>query len=1054
MSPGRRPSDQSDEDAGPVSSTPGLYDKLLDAGDMAMVEALESHRMVADLGSVEAAELPDRVADVVADWIRRRLGAVPSGERAAAALHLTGSIAELIEGDAEPLVDPIERLLAVEHRAPTGDPVRIDRPLTPLRDTVLMTNARDQANVGNEIQAEIASADRIDLILAFIRWSGIRTLIPHLGRQIEQGRQVRIITTVYTGSTELRALQELAGIGAQVRVSYDVSTTRLHAKAWLFHRESGFSTMYVGSSNLTFSAQVTGLEWNVRASERRNPELIEAFRRTFETYWADDHFEPFEPVQFRQATETSSTGGDDSIATPFHLSPYPFQRRMLDQLAVERNRGHNRNLVVAATGTGKTVLAAFDYQRLRSELERSRLLFVAHRREILRQSQATFRHVLRDGSFGERWVDGERPAQWQHVFASIQSLNASDVSAIDPTAFDVVIVDEFHHAAAASYRAVLEHLEPRRLIGLTATPERADGLSVLEWFDDRVAVELRLWDALEQGLLSPFHYFGVHDQTDLSPLTWRRGTGYDVNELTNLYTADDLWVARVLGEVADKVAQPTQMRALGFCVGIDHAEFMAARFNQAGIAARAVTSRTSSADRQESLRALAAGTVNVLFTVDLFNEGVDVPVVDVVLMLRPTESATVFLQQLGRGLRRAEGKDVLTVLDFVGHQSKQFRFDLRFRQLLGRTRRQLQEDVETGFPFLPAGCQIELDRVTADIVLDNIRSSLPSRWPEMVAEARRLGDVTLAEFLTETGLELTDLYRNGRTMTELRRAAGLVDDEPALPVAVGDGGSDGEPAIAVKTVARGLSRLTHVDDQARIDTYRRLLSGSEPFAEAALDEPDLRRLEGLLLTVLSPGKATFESFDQAAAALWAHPRFTAEILEMLDVLDGRVDRLHPVLDVPVPLSVHGHYTREEILAAFGASTAVRPMPLQTGVYWHEETRTDLLFITLQKTERDYSPTTRYLDCAISDRLFHWESQANTTAASQRGISYIEHERQGRNVVLFIRKAKTVDGRTAPYLCAGGATYVEHRSEKPMQITWRLDHRLPGDIFADYRAAVA
>ena len=336
-----------------------------------------------------------------------------------------------------------------------------------------------------------------------------------LRRHTEAGKPLRVITTIYTGSTEQRALEALQDLGAEVRVSYDTSTTRLHAKAWMFHRASGFSTVYIGSSNLTFSAQVAGLEWNVRGSQRRNPELVDAFDRTFASYWADDHFEPFDPEQFEKATQRDSADAEVTL-TPFQIEPYPFQRTILERLEVERRRGRPHNLVVAATGTGKTVVAALDYRRLRDTLDRSRLLFVAHRQEILKQCRTTFRHVLRNGSFGELWVGGERPAEWQHVFASIQSISANEATSIDPAQFDVVIVDEFHHAAAKSYEALLDHLTPQHLVGLTATPERTDGLDVRRWFGGRIAVELRLWDALEQGLLSPFHYFGISDGTDLS----------------------------------------------------------------------------------------------------------------------------------------------------------------------------------------------------------------------------------------------------------------------------------------------------------------------------------------------------------------------------------------------------------------------------------------------------------------------------------------------------------------------------------------------------------
>jgi superfamily II DNA or RNA helicase len=1025
----------------------GLYDRLVDVALRSGLDSLAARRLRAELLDVDAADVPDRVAEVVAGWVRSALAAVSADERAAHAVGITQAIGSLL-AEAVPsstlpgdeLVAPIQRLAAVERLAPGGnDVVSLRRPLTPLRDTVLMTNARGQPSLSHEIAAEIESADRIDVVLAFIRWTGIRDLVGALRRHTEAGKPLRIITTIYTGSTELRALEELKALGAQVKVSYDISSTRLHAKAWLFNRESGFSTVYIGSSNLTFSAQVTGLEWNVRAAQRLNPELVAAFDRTFATYWADVHFEDFDAERYAAATATSPT--DDTIATPFDVQPYPFQRQILERLELERERGHPHNLVVAATGTGKTVIAALDYRRLRSVLPRARLLFIAHRKEILQQSQTLFRHVLRDGSFGELWVDGQRPSRWENVFASVQSLSAGDATALDPEQFDVVIVDEFHHAAASTYVALLDHLRPKHLLGLTATPERTDGLDVLRWFDGRVAVELRLWDALEQGLLSPFHYFGIHDGTDLSHVSWRRGAGYDIAELTSIYTADDFWASKVLAAVNDKVGVPKRMRALGFCVSIKHAAFMADRFLQAGIIARAVTSTTSSEERQQALNDLRDGKVNVLFTVDLFNEGVDIPAVDVVLMLRPTESATVFLQQLGRGLRRSVNKDVLTVLDFVGHQRKEFRFDLRYRAMLGRTRRELERDLDEGFAYLPAGCQLELDPVARKIVLDNIRNALPSTWKQRVAELRSLGDVSLATYLDETGLELDDLYRSGRSWTQLRREAGV----PVLAMA------DGEDKIA-----RGFGRLLHIDDQPRIDSYRSLLEGDAPSRAEALDERTRRQLQGLLLTVL-PRAARFDSLDDASAELWRHEGLRRELLEILASREPAITHLHRPIGLlhPVPLQVHASYIREEVLAAFGASSVDNRLPLQTGVYFHQDTQTDLLFVTLQKSDRDYSPTTRYLDYAISDTLFHWESQSTTSVTGPVGQRYINHERLGTNVALFVRLAKTTEsGRTMPYFCAGTARYVEHRSDRPMQITWQLHDPLPGDVFAMYRAAVA
>ncbi|HJQ94264.1 MAG TPA: DUF3427 domain-containing protein, partial [Acidimicrobiia bacterium] len=651
---------------------------------------------------------------------------------------------------------------------------------------------------------------------------------------------------------------------------------------------------------------------------------------------------------------------------------------------------------------------------------------------ILTQSLTTFRAVLRDQTFGELYVDGTRPEQWEHVFASVQGLSAYDATRIPTDHFDVVIVDEFHHAAANTYRALLEHLDPKVLLGLTATPERADGQSVLEWFDDRIAVELRLWEAIDSGHLVPFHYFGVHDGIDLSNLEWRAG-GYQVSDLDNVYTGDDARVGIVLEAMRDKV-DPQHIKALGFCVSIAHAEYMATKFNQAGIPSVAVSANTGSEDRADALRQLRNGNLSVVFAVDLFNEGVDVPDVDTVLFLRPTESLTVFLQQLGRGLRRADDKAVLTVLDFVGNQHRKFRFDQRFRALTGDTRQGVIRQIENGFPYLPSGCHIELDRVARQVVLDHIKSSLPVRWPDRVAELRQMGDVGLGEYLEETGLDLTDVYSGGKSWTSHRRAAGQLT---------------GQPGEYEDQLSRSLGRMLHIDDELRIDTHRDLLSRSEP---PALHQ--MSRLEHQVAFMLSSSLWDREKLtvQESLYRLWNETLIRQELVELLGLLDEQASHLPLTLEDDLPLRVHARYSLAEIMAGMGISTPDRQERPQAGVRWDEASKTDLFFVTLEKSERDFSPTTRYRDYAMSPNLFHWESQSTTRADSDTGRRYINHEQMGTGVFIFARERKQDDGRTMPYLFLGPASYVRHQRERPMEIVWRLQFEMPADFY--HEAAVA
>ena len=534
-----------------------------------------------------------------------------------------------------------------------------------MNDAALLTNAHGEPSLATELKAEIDSADSIDLLCAFVMWRGVRLLEEPLMRAHEAGVPFRVVTTTYIGGTEREALDRLVrDFGAEVRVQYVAARTRLHAKAWLFRRNTGFDTAYVGSSNLSTSALLDGVEWNVRLSKLATPSLLQKFEATFDSYWNSSDFETYDPDTDRDrlddaliAARRGRAGDRVTISVSgLEVRPFGYQQEILDAIEVERVlHDRHRNLVVAATGTGKTVVAALDFRRLSTRESRPRLLFVAHRREILEQSLRTYREVLGDGDFGELYVGGARPERWQHVFASVQSLTSYGIANIPEDAFDVVVIDEFHHAEARTYRRILDHLTPRELLGLTATPERADGTDVRSFFEGRTAAELRLWDALGADLLCPFHYFVVADGTDLRSLSWSRGT-YDAAELSNVYTGNDARARIVLNELRDKIADIGAMRALGFCSGVDHAEYMAEVFNRAGVPARAVSGATPPTMRAQALADLRARRVNILFAADLFNEGLDIPDVDTVLFLRPTESATVFLQQLGRGLRRTRGQ--------------------------------------------------------------------------------------------------------------------------------------------------------------------------------------------------------------------------------------------------------------------------------------------------------------------------------------------------------------------------------------------------------------
>ena len=536
----------------------------------------------------------------------------------------------------------------------------------------------------------------------------------------------------------------------------------------------------------------------------------------------------------------------------------------------------------------------------------------------------------------------------------MQSLT-NRVDGIEPEGFDVVIVDEFHHAAAASYERLLSRLKPKILLGLTATPERADGQSVLDWFDGRIASESRLWDALDQGLLCPFHYFGVNDATDLSTVQFERGR-YVPGELDNVFTGDHVRAFRIRQAVEEFVTDPHKMQALGFCAGVGHAHFMASQFTSFGYPAVALDASTPLVERRAALARLRRGELRVVFAVDLFNEGVDLPAVDTVLMLRPTESATVFLQQLGRGLRWAEGKRVLTVLDFVGQVRREYRYDVRYRALLGGTRHQAQRAVEADFPLLPPGCALKLDRIAKETVLRNMREAVYNARPRLADDLRALGPETrLGGFMRDAGVELEDIYArpgSGHCFTELRRRAGFVQS-PGLP-AVDD------------ALFKAIGRLIHLDDPERIETWRDILQTDHSDRISGL-EGRKHRLGLMLFAILGGRRQVIDETDQVLERIRASAELRREICDLLEIVADRIRTVSRPLDPAgdVPLASHATYTLGEIVAAHGHTdkrgALVFPQggsPLEQGhadgspVRYAGEVRQGLL------TQRHATPTTR------------------------------------------------------------------------------------------------
>ena len=887
------------------------------------------------------------------------------------------------------------------------------------------------------------------MLVSFIRFSGLSMILPYLREFTQRGGHLRVVTTTYMGATDPKAIVELSKLDhTDIRISYNVKETRLHAKSYMFHRNSGYSTAYVGSSNLSHAAIAEGMEWNMKVTAYDLPRILEKMKATFETYWHSFDFQVFhrdckedieklkESIDRQRGRESS---GNSDTSYSFDIMPYPYQQAILDALEAER-RGKDRwhNLVVAATGTGKTAISAFDYRNFsKQRKEGTRLLFIAHREEILKQSRDCFRQVMKDPNFGELAVGTYRPHRPEHLFMSIQTFNSQRFwEKIDPHYYDMIIVDEFHHAAAKSYERLLQYFHPKILLGLTATPERADGGNILTYFGGHMAAEIRLPDAIERRLLCPFHYFGVTDPISLKQIKWSRGQ-YDDKELERVYTGEGALAsqrARSIGEALERyTADLRDVKALGFCVSKKHAHYMADYFNAHGISALALDADSSKEVRQQARQRLEAGTLQVIFVVDLFNEGVDIPAVNTVLFLRPTQSMTVFLQQLGRGLRLFPGKDCLTVLDFVGEANRKYNFASRYAALLGKSQVAMKKEIQNDFPHVPKGCVIQMEEQAQKWVLENIQSRLRKNefYIELVKElAESTQSIpSLIEFLRAAGVDPHVFYNGKHTYARLLVDAGLI---PYFSVT--------EEELSLR---KAFPRVLSMDSPTWISFIQHCYDVL-PTAFSSIEKKYLRMWS---ITLFPDAK--YDGVEEGIARLTSQKELKKEIQDLLAYQYEAINIVPKKAALPYacPLEVYCNYTRDQLFSALGLEN---PSTVREGVkYLHRGNSdivtqdTDVFLVTLNKSEKEFSDTTLYEDYSMDTHLFHWQSQSTTTPQSKTGQRYIHQREKGSIVLLFVRSAKKDAYKNSMvYTFLGTAKVVSWEGSQPMSIIYRLDCPIP------------
>ncbi|OJT25713.1 hypothetical protein BO221_07600 [Archangium sp. Cb G35] len=889
------------------------------------------------------------------------------------------------------------------------------------------------------VRAGLASAEEVLLAVSFTRCSGLQLLVEPLQEVAKRGR-VRVLTSTYQQVTQpeaLEALLEMEGVECRVQGG----STGFHSKFWWFRGKSG-AECWAGSSNLTRGGLATNLEWNIRSLEEAR---IEQTRRQFDALWGRSDVQPLSRELIhryrlhrrpeRPAPTPLFLAADEPRRAP---QPNPAQQEALKKLAELRERGERRAAVIAATGLGKTYLAAFDVAASGAR----RVLYVSHRLEHLTQAMRAFGLVLGKKHLG-LVGGGQVAADADIVFATVQSLRGN--ATLLGRRWDYVIIDEFHHAEASGYQPLRKLIEHAFFLGMTATPERQDGHDVLEWCNWNIAYEIRLPEAIDRGWLLPFHYFGIADETvDFASIPWRNGK-IPIEDLERELSIDaraELVLEQALLHGFDGPKRAT----VGFCASIRHAEFMAKAFNARNQNAVAVSGNQSVEERELIYRRLADVTdpLEWLFVADVLNEGVDIPAINSLLFLRPTDSAGLFLQQLGRGLRLFPETEVLTVLDFVGHHRSSW---ITLQALHDPKGTGTRVDVVEGFTLKPPrGCEVVLQRRTREILAKIRRLTTRQRCDEAYRLLRdELGRPPLPVdlWLREELPELKDFRGAYGSWLKCQEDQG---DSPAWA----KGLPEDHPVHQLLSAAE-------TDWQAqRVGPYALLWGlAAQPDDPRAGYEEFFRRYpqwEGEHKP-LDSSKAWLTLSKKVPAAVFNGERLASSITttlgsELFEQVEGRLlyavnkdhqERHGGVLRTPSDLARYGQYTRPEIVRHFGAQ--YDPARHNMGILWFEQRGVIITKLDTSGAKEGQ----RYLNRFITNRRFSWSSQPKMTRTNEMGRKVLEHEGRGLTLYLFVQ------GRShEPALYMGEARFVAAEGNEPMAITLALDRPVPDDVQRELR----
>ena len=953
------------------------------------------------------------------------------------------------------------------------------------------------------LKQELLNCKKFYFIVSFIRYSGIQLLISTLDELEKQGIQGEIITSVYLNITDSKALQKLLSYkNIKVKI-YNNSSESFHTKAYLFEKEK-YHSVVIGSSNISQSALYSAEEWNVKLTDSSFFNIYGKSLNQFEKLWhsneaielTQDFIDEYEKYKKSVNVQNTFDYRKTKIEQENEFVPNSMQKRVLQKLKETRINGNKKGLVISATGTGKTYLAAMDIKQFfeinsntenklfeindkKSKTSNIKFLFIAHREELLENAINVFSKILKidKNEFG-RIYGGLKEIDKNIIFASIQSLR-NCYNEFKPSFFDYVIVDEFHHSMSDSYLKTLSYFNPKFLLGLTATPKRMDGKDILSLCDYNVVDEIGIKEALEEDLIVPFHYFGVNDYTiNYDNIPYKNGKYNEKILLENLLlnTRTDYIVEKInkFGFDGDELS------AVAFCQNIDHAFFMKEEFSKKGYKSAVITANTSSNERSEILEKFKNKKIEILCVVDILNEGIDIPTINLLLFLRPTMSSTIFIQQIGRGLRKAKNKDFVTIIDFIGNHKKDYLLINYFSSEVGNKdtlftkKEKIINEIKNQFSNIPKSCYVELDRICQNRIIEKIekinfssKNILKEMYLDYKVEIGKSEDefLQIADFDTnielfqELCLKMHSFYnaqlqfedskifkneneKNPLNTTEiefleyLEKKITLVEPFTFLII---DYLATGKEYINNSDL---LNKYKGFFDIKRNFEKHYLLNRNRIFEELIEDEILEKNLYGYKFSKkyknLFSNKKLNEKNNMKSQQKENKLNFINRLKQLIhlglnEFKRNDLDEFNENI-----LISYKEYKRVELQILLDSK-----VPKGSWRAGYANTDKDIcLFATIDKTHI-FQENLKYDNSLFADDIIQWISQPKTSHNSSVGQMFIHHKEKGFKVHIFIRKYAFMNGnKTNPFIYLGNAQYYSSQGDKPMKILWKLDKKIP------------